>query len=50
MSNYRIERLANGFIRVDGPGGLVGLYNADGSYRHGDLRRCEQIVRQWLRR
>lgn len=39
MSIYRIRRMPNGLINVTSrESGLRGTYNADGSYRHGDLR------------
>lgn len=38
MSEYRIEHLPNGLIRVfDIASNLSGCYHADGSYHHGDL-------------
>jgi hypothetical protein len=34
--SFRIEKLPNGFIRVDERGsGLTGMYELDGSHRHG---------------
>jgi hypothetical protein len=36
---YRVEQLPNGLIRVfDYASKLSACYNADGTYRHGDLR------------
>jgi hypothetical protein len=36
---YRVERLPNGLIRVfDLASKLSACYQADGTYRHGDLR------------
>ncbi len=38
-TNIRFEKLANGFWRAfDYASKLSGLYNADGTYRSGDLR------------
>ena len=35
---YRVEQLSNGLIRVfDYASKLSACYNADGTYRHGDL-------------
>jgi hypothetical protein len=40
VSSYVIERLPNGFVRVDDRvSGLVGLFNPDGSLHSGDIRR-----------
>ena len=45
-SAYRFIPLLNGFIRVeDTRSGLVGLYNADGTYRSGDVRNVGRFVR-----
>ena len=45
MTDLRATWLCNGYIRVDCYlSGLVGLYNADGSYRHGDLRLRRSVV------
>jgi hypothetical protein len=37
---YQVELMTNGLIRVfDLASKLKACYNADGTYRHGDLRR-----------
>ncbi len=47
--NINIEWLPNGFIRVwDYACAWGGVYNADGSYRHGSARGYENAVKTWL--
>ena len=48
---YQITRLGNGFYRLyDYACQWDGLYNADGSFRHGNtssIRHLNQISRNW---
>jgi hypothetical protein len=42
---YRVERLSNGYVRVDDRASeLVGMFNRDGSYRHGALHHLPASV------
>lgn len=42
---YRIERLPNGYVRVDDrASGLVGLFLPDGTPRSGDLTRSVNVA------
>jgi hypothetical protein len=42
---YQFEVMANGFVWVRKMGsGLQGVYNLDGTYRHGDLRLAQSVV------
>lgn len=48
--NYRIEELPNGLYRVEHrPSQFVGLYNADGSYRCGDLQMLPSHYKEMIR-
>jgi len=45
VDNFKITRLGNGFIRVDDlASGLVALFDREGGYRSGDLRRLPVAV------
>ena len=45
----QIERLANGYIRVQSRSGLSGLYHPDERYHCGDLRQCGWLVARWVK-
>jgi len=46
---YSVEKLRNGLIRIlSRESGLAGLYNADGTWKSGDLKLKQEKVKELL--